>query len=164
MNPKEPGLDEDFDLGEDGVDPFDDFESDSAESNIANDSSDPFDFSEGTASESDQVNSLSSEMAGSARVNPRTGLAAKATPVSSTSMKSQTAGLANDLPVQMVAVMGKKNISVGELLALKKGEIVELNRFPNEAVDLVANGRLMAKGELVEVDGKLGIRIIKIYS
>ena len=34
---------------------------------------------------------------------------------------------------------------------------------PNEAIDLVANGKLMAKGELVDVDGRLGIRIIKIF-
>lgn len=73
------------------------------------------------------------------------------------------AGLAEDVPVQVVAVLGKKTVTVGDLIALKKGEVVELNRFPNEAVDLVANGKLMAKGELVEIDGKLGVRIIKIF-
>jgi flagellar motor switch protein FliM len=73
------------------------------------------------------------------------------------------AGLASDTPVQVVAVMGKKTITVGDLISLKKGEVLELNRFPNEAIDLVANGKLIAKGELVEIDGKLGVRIIKIF-
>lgn len=76
---------------------------------------------------------------------------------------SGSAGLSADIPVQVVAVLGKKTITVGDLVSLKKGEVVELNRFPNEAVDLVANGKLMAKGELVEIDGKLGVRIIKIF-
>lgn len=73
------------------------------------------------------------------------------------------AGLTADVPVQLVAVLGKKAISIKEILSLKKGQVLELNRFPNEAVDLVANGKLMAKGELVEIDGKLGVRIIKIF-
>lgn len=76
---------------------------------------------------------------------------------------ASTAGLAADVSVQVVAVLGKKLVTVGDLVSLKKGEVVELNRFPNEAVDLVANGKLMAKGELVEIDGKLGVRIIKIF-
>lgn len=73
------------------------------------------------------------------------------------------AGLTADVPVQLVAVLGKKAISIKEILSLKKGQVLELNRFPNEAVDLVANGKVMAKGELVEIDGKLGVRIIKIF-
>lgn len=72
-------------------------------------------------------------------------------------------GLTADVPVQLVAVMGKKTITIKEILSLKKGQVIELNRFPNEAIDLVANGKLMAKGELVEIDGKLGVRIIKIF-
>lgn len=83
--------------------------------------------------------------------------------IASAKTGGRSAGLAADLPVQMVAVMGKKIITVKELVSLKKGQVVELNRFPNEAVDLVANGRLIAKGELIEIDGKLGIRIIKIF-
>lgn len=72
-------------------------------------------------------------------------------------------GLTADVPVQMVAVLGKKTATVKEIISLKKGQVIELNRFPNEAVDLVANGKLVAKGELVEIDGKLGVRIIKIF-
>ena len=75
----------------------------------------------------------------------------------------RAAGMTADVPVQMVAVMGKKTMTIKEILSMAKGQIVELNRFPNEAIDLVANGKLMAKGELVEIDGKLGVRIIRIF-
>ena len=75
----------------------------------------------------------------------------------------RSAGLTADVPIQLVAVMGKKTITIKEILSLSKGQVIELNRFPNEAIDLVANGKLMAKGELVEIDGKLGVRIIKIF-
>ncbi|MBI2337205.1 MAG: FliM/FliN family flagellar motor switch protein [Deltaproteobacteria bacterium] len=71
--------------------------------------------------------------------------------------------LASDVPVQMVAVLAKKAITVKDLVQLKMGQVIEFNRYPNEAIDLVANGRLMAKGELVEIDGKLGIRLIKVF-
>jgi type III secretion system YscQ/HrcQ family protein len=77
--------------------------------------------------------------------------------------EGKTVGLAADVPVQLIAVMGKKTMTVKEILSLKKGQVLELNRFPNEAIDIVVGGKLMAKGELVEVDGKLGVRIIKIF-
>lgn len=70
--------------------------------------------------------------------------------------------IAADIPVQVVAVIGKKNITVKEVAALRMGEVVELGRPANEVVDLVAGGKLIAKGELVEVEGKLGVKIIKM--
>ena len=70
--------------------------------------------------------------------------------------------VAADVPVQVVAVMGKKNVTIKEIAALKMGEVVELGRPANEIVDLVAGGKLIAKGELVEIEGKLGVRIVKM--
>jgi flagellar motor switch protein FliM len=70
--------------------------------------------------------------------------------------------IAADVPIQVVAVLGKRNISVKEIAALKMGEVVDLNRPANEIVDLVAGGKLIAKGELVEIEGKLGVRIVKM--
>jgi len=71
--------------------------------------------------------------------------------------------LSSDIPVQIAAVLGKKTITVKDLVSMKMGQVVELGRLPNEAIDLVANGKLVAKGELVEIDGRLGVRILKIF-
>lgn len=70
--------------------------------------------------------------------------------------------LAPDVPVQVVAVMGKRGISVKELMELRMGQVIDLKRPPNETVDIVVNGKLFARGELVEIDGKLGVRILKL--
>jgi len=70
--------------------------------------------------------------------------------------------LAPDVPVSLVAVIGKKTTSVGDLIKLRVGNTVDLGRPPNETVDLIANGRLLARGELVEMDGKLGVKILKL--
>jgi len=70
--------------------------------------------------------------------------------------------MSEDMPVKLVAVLGKKNILLKDLLRLKVGHSIDLERAPNEFVDLMANGKLVARGELVEIDGKLGVRIIKM--
>jgi len=70
--------------------------------------------------------------------------------------------LAPDVPVQVIAVMGKRGISVKELMELRMGQVIDLKRPPNETVDIVVNGKLFARGELVEIDGKLGVRILKL--
>jgi type III secretion system YscQ/HrcQ family protein len=70
--------------------------------------------------------------------------------------------LAPDVPVNVVAVIGKIPTNVGDLMKLKMGSVVSFNRPPSEIVDIVANGRLIARGELVEVDGKLGVKVIKL--
>ena len=72
------------------------------------------------------------------------------------------AELAPDVPVNLVAVIGKTTINVGELVKYRIGEVIDMGRAPGETVDLVANGRLIARGELVEMEGKLGVRILKL--
>ena len=70
--------------------------------------------------------------------------------------------LSADVPVKLVAVLGKKSISLKDLFQLKQGQVIDLERPPSEVVDLVANGQLVGRGELVEIDGKLGVRILKM--
>lgn len=81
----------------------------------------------------------------------------------SESNPSRVLNMAGDVPVQLAAVLARKPVTVKDLLELKMGEVVDFNRFPNEAIDLVANGKILAKGELVEIDGKLGVRVIKVF-
>lgn len=70
--------------------------------------------------------------------------------------------LTPDVPVQVIAVMGKRGITIKELMELRMGQVIDLKRPPNETVDIVVHGRLFARGELVEIDGKLGVKIIKL--
>ena len=77
-------------------------------------------------------------------------------------LEAEPAELSQDVPVKLVAVLGKKSLSLKDLLQIKQGQVIDLERPPSEVVDLVANGRLVGRGELVEIDGKLGVRILKM--
>lgn len=83
-------------------------------------------------------------------------------PVEPSALEHDKVSLASDVPIQVVVVLGRKGVTMKDLMDLRPGEVVTLDKVPNEAVDLVASGRIVAKGELVEVDGRLGVRIIKI--
>lgn len=77
-------------------------------------------------------------------------------------VSDEVMNLSADVPVQLVAVIGKTTISMKELVNYQMGQVIDLGRTPGEIVDLVASGKLFAKGELVEIEGKLGVRIVKI--
>ncbi len=67
--------------------------------------------------------------------------------------------LLSDLPVPVVVELGRVELSADEVICLRPGQLLELGRSPTDPVDLVVNGRLLAKGELVEIEGQLGVRI-----
>ncbi len=71
--------------------------------------------------------------------------------------------LSPDLSVPVIVVMGRKSMTVKDLLGMRMGQVVDLNRNPSEPVDLVAAGKVIGKGELVEIDGGLGVRILKLF-
>jgi flagellar motor switch protein FliN/FliY len=73
-------------------------------------------------------------------------------------------GLSTVTQVQIAAVIGKKTTNLKELMALKEGSSLELNKLPGETIDLVANGKLVAKGQLILIDGRIGVQIKQIYS
>jgi flagellar motor switch protein FliN/FliY len=68
----------------------------------------------------------------------------------------------NDIPVRISAVLGRTRMSVADLAALKDGSIVELDRKVGEPIDLYVNDRLIARGELVMLDGSLGVTMTEI--
>lgn len=70
--------------------------------------------------------------------------------------------LTPDVPVNLVAVIGKISTNVGDVMKYNVGSVIDLKRPPNETVDVIVNGRMVARGELVEVDGKLGVKILKL--
>ena len=67
-----------------------------------------------------------------------------------------------DIPVQVSAVLGKSTMQVSQLLKLGRGAIVELDRKVGEAIDIYVNNRLVARGEVVVVEDRLGITMTEI--
>ncbi|HEY5337012.1 MAG TPA: flagellar motor switch protein FliN [Rhizomicrobium sp.] len=67
-----------------------------------------------------------------------------------------------DVPVTVSAVLGKSGMEVSQLLKLGKGTIVELDRKVGEAIDIYVNNRLVARGEVVLVEDRLGVTMTEI--
>ncbi|WP_259783124.1 flagellar motor switch protein FliN [Aestuariispira ectoiniformans] len=67
-----------------------------------------------------------------------------------------------EIPVQVAAVLGKSHMQVSQLLKLGRGAVVELDRKVGEAIDIYVNNRLVARGEVVVVDDKLGVTMTEI--
>ncbi len=67
-----------------------------------------------------------------------------------------------DIPVTVSAVLGKATMQVNQLLKLGRGAVVELDRKVGEAIDIYVNNRLVARGEVVVVDERLGVTMTEI--
>src|SRR5271157_4310735 len=67
-----------------------------------------------------------------------------------------------DVPVQVSAVLGRARMEIGELLKLGPGTVLELDRRVGEAIDIYVNNRLVARGEVVLVEDKLGVTMTEI--
>jgi len=67
-----------------------------------------------------------------------------------------------DVPVQVSAVLGRAQMQVSQLLKLGRGAVVELDRKVGEAVDIYVNNRLVARGEVVVVEDRLGVTMTEI--
>jgi len=67
-----------------------------------------------------------------------------------------------DVPVQVSAILGRARMDVGELLRLGPGMVLELDRKVGEAIDIYVNNRLVARGEVVLVEDKLGVTMTEV--
>ena len=67
-----------------------------------------------------------------------------------------------DIPVQVSAVLGRATMQVSQLLKLGRGAVVELDRKVGEAIDIYVNDRLVARGEVVVVNERLGVTMTEI--
>lgn len=67
-----------------------------------------------------------------------------------------------DVPVNISAVLGKAHIDVNSLLRLTSGSVLELDRKVGEAIDIYVNNRLVARGEVVVVEDRLGVTMTEI--
>lgn len=69
-----------------------------------------------------------------------------------------------DVQVQLSVEIGRSKVPIKQLVSLSQGSVIELDRGVNEPLDLLVNGTLMARGEVVVVDGQFGLRLIDIVS
>ena len=85
-------------------------------------------------------------------------------PSSADGMERSAADLAAvyDVPVHIQAVLGRANVEVASLLRLNRGSVIELDRKVGEAIDIYVNNRLVARGEVVVVDERLGVTMTEI--
>ena len=67
-----------------------------------------------------------------------------------------------DVPVELSVEIGRTTMTIGETLAIGPGSIVSLNRAIGEPVDLLVNGKRIARGEVVAVDEEFGLRVTEV--
>lgn len=67
-----------------------------------------------------------------------------------------------DIPVQISVVLGKTSMQVSQLLKLGRGAVVELDRKVGEPIDIFVNNRLVARGEVVVVEDRIGVTMTEI--
>ncbi len=67
-----------------------------------------------------------------------------------------------DVEVEITAVLGMSNMPISQILKLRRGAVVELNRSVGEDIEVHTNGKLVAKGEVIVVDDRLGVTTTEI--
>jgi flagellar motor switch protein FliN len=85
-----------------------------------------------------------------------------ATPVDGVERSAADLAAVYDVPVNIQAVLGRANMEVASLLRLSRGSVIELDRKVGEAIDIYVNNRLVARGEVVVVDERLGVTMTEI--
>jgi type III secretion system YscQ/HrcQ family protein len=68
-----------------------------------------------------------------------------------------------DVPVTLIVELGRVNLTLTQLASLKPGDVVELGRHSRAPVELTSGGRLVARGELVQIDTDLGVRVTNVF-
>jgi flagellar motor switch protein FliN len=68
----------------------------------------------------------------------------------------------SDVPVELAVEIGRTRMTIGETLALGPGSIITLNRLAGEPVDLLVNGKPIARGEVVVIDEEFGLRVTEV--
>ena len=79
-------------------------------------------------------------------------------------MKSQAMDVLMDIELPVTVRLGSAQMTFGEVMGLSAGSLVEFERAPDDPVEVLVNGRLVARGEMVMVQGNYGVRITEISS
>ena len=79
-------------------------------------------------------------------------------------MNSQTLDVLLDIELPVTIRFGSAQMTFGDVMGLNAGSLVEFDRAPEEPVEVLVNGRVVARGEMVMVQGNYGVRITEISS
>jgi flagellar motor switch protein FliN/FliY len=71
-------------------------------------------------------------------------------------------GLLASVDTELSVVVGRSRMAIRDLLALDPGSVIELDRRPGDPVEVLVNGTLVARGEVVVVEGEFGVRIVEL--
>ncbi|MDA0080436.1 flagellar motor switch protein FliN [Brachyspira hyodysenteriae] len=82
--------------------------------------------------------------------------------IPSNNIPSNNIGLLMDVTINVTVELGRARLSIREILGLGEGSIIELQKLAGEPVDLLVNGKLIAKGEVVVIDECFGVRVTDI--
>lgn len=85
-------------------------------------------------------------------------------PLTEHAERPQNLDVVLDIPVRLSMEVGSTSISIRKLLQLNKGSVVELSRAAGEPLDVLVNGTLIARGEVVVVNDKFGVRLLDVIS
>jgi flagellar motor switch protein FliN/FliY len=88
----------------------------------------------------------------SSPIEPTSAAAASSPPVAPT-----------DIPITLIVELGRVSLPVHRVADLKPGDVIELGRHAREPVELTSGGKLVARGELVQVDTELGVRVTNVF-
>jgi len=79
-----------------------------------------------------------------------------------TQQKAKDMSFLLDIPIALTIELGRRRMSIEEVLNLTHGSIIELNKGIKEPLEVIVNGKAIAKGELVEAEEQLAVRIVEI--
>ena len=83
-------------------------------------------------------------------------------PLAESDNRMDAGDLLGDIPLQISVELARLPVTAEQVVGLRAGQVVELRRGPGEPVDLSVNGKVVARGELVELEGQLGVRILSL--
>jgi flagellar motor switch protein FliN/FliY len=69
-----------------------------------------------------------------------------------------------DVPIEMTVELGRTKLLVNELLKLGQGSVIELSKLAGETLEILANQKLIARGEVVVINEKYGVRLTEVVS
>ena len=83
-------------------------------------------------------------------------------PANAEMVSAESIGLIKDVPLEVTVELGRTTKSISDILEFAPGTIIELDKIAGEPIDILVNGKFVAKGEVVVIEESFGVRIMEI--